>query len=128
GGPVVGRLVPPRTAPGPQEVEVPVRRGRVGQRLDEPRVLVGGVVDDEVHHQSHATPVYLGDQLLEVGHRAELGQDGAVVADVIAVVVVRGVIDRAQPDRVDAEVLQVVQSRGDAGDVTHPVAVAVGEG
>jgi hypothetical protein len=34
-------------------------------------VLVGGVVDHQVHDQLHAALVQRGDQLVEVGERAE---------------------------------------------------------
>ena len=38
-----------------------------------------------------------------------------------------GRVERAQPDRVDAEILQVIHFLGDAGDVSQPVAVHVFE-
>ncbi len=59
----------------------------------EPGVLVTGVVDDQVHHQFHATFVHRGQQPVEVGERAEERVDVLVVADVVAVVVVRRGID-----------------------------------
>ena len=76
----------PRRAP-----PVPVALGVVDARarLDEPRVLVGRVVHHEVHHQLHAPLVHRGQQLVELLERAEGRIDVAVVADVVAVVVVR---------------------------------------
>ena len=87
------------------------RFGLVGTTgLDEPRVLVGRVVDDEVHDELHAALVQRGDQLVEVVERAEQRVDVLVVADVVAVVVLRRAVDRREPDDVDAELVQVVEA------------------
>ena len=110
----------------PPPVPVPLGRVRVA-RLLEPRVLVRGVVDHEVHHDLDVAVVGRGDHLVEVCERAEQPVDVLVVADVVAVVVHRGGVDRRQPQHVDAEPLQVVQARRYAGDVAHTVAVAVRE-
>src|SRR5690606_31138797 len=48
--------------------------------------------------------------------------------DVVTGVLLRAGHERAQPDRVDAETLQVVQTAGDAGEVADPVAGGVREG
>ena len=55
-------------------------------RLQEPRVLIGGVVVDEIHDDAHVALLRFCDQLLHVGERAEVGMDAAIVADVVAVV------------------------------------------
>jgi hypothetical protein len=52
-------------------------------------VLVAGVVDDEVHDQAHPAGVQRGDELVELGQRAEERVDVLVVADVVAVVGLR---------------------------------------
>ena len=54
----------------------------------EPRVLVGGVVDDEVDDHPDAAVAGLVDQLDEVAERAERRVDGVEVGDVVAVVAV----------------------------------------
>ena len=91
-------------------------------------VLVGGVVDDEVDDEAHVALLDAGEHGVEVGHGAELGHDFAVVADVVAVVGVGGVVVGAEPDDVDAELLEVVELGGDAGEVADAVAVGVLEG
>ncbi len=53
--------------------------------------------------------VRAGDQLVEVGEGSEVGLHRAVVGDVVAPVGVGRDGDRAQPDRVDAQPLQVVE-------------------
>ena len=65
---------------------------------------------------------------VEVGERAEERVDVAVVGDVVAGVLLRRALERAQPDGVDAEVGEVVEVRRDAGEVADAVARAVGEG
>ena len=119
-----GRVAGARRAP-----PVPVALGVVRRRprLGEPRVRRAGVVDDEVHHQLHPARVQRRDQLVELLQRAEERVDVLVVGDVVAVVGHRRAVDRAQPDDVDAEQLEVVEVGQDAAEVTDPVAVAVGE-
>ena len=63
----------------------------------------------------------------EVLHRAEVGIDAAVVGDVVAVVAAGAGIERQQPERGDAEVLQIVELLGQAGEIADAVVVAVGE-
>ena len=93
----------------------------------EPFVLVGAVVGDEVDDDPQAQPVGLADHGLGVVQGAEHRVDGAVVGDVVAGVGLRGGVEGAEPDGVDAQVAQVRQPAADAGQVPHAVAVAVGE-
>ena len=51
----------------------------------------------------------------------------AVVAYVVPVVVVRRIVDRIQPDHVDAQILDVVQAGNDSLQIADAVAVAVHE-
>jgi len=57
-------------------------------------------------------------QGVEVSHRAELGHHHAVVADVVAIVDVGRVEVRAEPEDVDAELLQVVELGGDTRQIS----------
>ena len=65
--------------------------------------------------------------VVEVAQRAEDRVDVAVVGDVVAGILLRGSLERAQPQRIDAELDEVVEVRGDAGQVADAVAGAVGE-
>ena len=131
GAPVVrlGAALPRLPAAARRTPPVPVALRVVGggRRLDEPRVLVGRVVDDEVHDELHAARVQPLQQLVEVVERAEERVDRPIVADVVAVVVVRGGVDGREPDHVDAESLEVVEVLDDAPQVADAVAVAVCE-
>ncbi len=94
----------------------------------EPGVLVGRVVDDQVHHDPQAALVRLGEQFVHVLEGAEQRVDVLVIGDVVAVVVLRGPVDRGQPQHVHAEVGEVVEAAGDALQVADAVAVGILEG
>ena len=88
-------------------------------------MLVGGVVGHDVHDHFDAGLVRGLGHRVEVVHGAQSRVDVAVVDHVVAAVrQIRGV-ERGEPDRVDAEVLQVIHLLGDAGDVAESVAVDV---
>ena len=108
-------------------VEVAVRAVGVLPRGLEPRVRVGRVVQHEVGDDADAAAVRLLEQVHEVVDRAELGQHGAEVADVVAAVAQGRGVERGQPQAVDAEPLQVVELVGQAAEVARAVAVGVGE-
>jgi hypothetical protein len=116
GDPVVRRLVGGAVAP-----HVPIALGVVTAGLGrlEPRVLVGGVVGDEVDQQLHAAVVARAEQAVEVVERPEQGIDVAVVGDVVAEVGHRGPEEGREPECVDAEPRQVVEAFLDARQVTH---------
>ena len=66
-------------------------------------------------------------QQVELGEVAEDRVDVAVVGDVVAVVVLRRGIEGAEPDAVDAELLEIRQSGADAGEIADAVPGAVQE-
>jgi hypothetical protein len=67
------------------------------------------------------------EQLVEVGEAAEHRFDALVVADVVAVVVLRRGVDRREPYGVDPERGEMVEVGDDAGQVPYAVTVGVGE-
>ena len=100
--------------------------GVLARRL-EPRVLVGAVVHDEVGDDPHAALVRRVDELDEVADVPNSGSTAREVADVVAAVAQRRLVERQQPQAVDAEPLQVVELVGEAPQVAGAVAVGVGE-
>ena len=110
----------------------PVVRNALGPHvvlrvLAKPRMADRRVVRDEVEPELDPAPARIGDQRVEVVERAVLGVDAEVVGHVVAPVDVGGRKGRAQPDRVDAEPLQVVELRAHSAEVADPVAVRVAE-
>ena len=75
----------------------------------EPGMLVGGVVDGEFDHHPNAAGVGGLDEVAEVVEGAVGRVVGAVVGDVVAVVLERLRVERQQPERGDAEVGDVVE-------------------
>src|SRR6202011_988871 len=64
----------------------------------------------------------------EIFRGPESGIDGAVVVNVIAVIAAGRGVERQQPQRGDAEVLQIAELFGQASEIADAVIVAVGEG
>ena len=91
----------------------------------EPRVLVRGVVQHQLGDHAQAAMVRLDQEIFEVGQGAVHRVDAVVIGDVVTVILERRRIEREQPERGHAQVLQVIQPLGQAPKVPHPVAVAV---
>ena len=98
------------------------------KRAAEPFVLVGRVIDNEIHHNADASLFCLGNQLLKVCHRAKLGLNGGVVGNVVAVVIVGADVDGREPDGIDAKIGKMIQSLNNAAQIPHPVAGGILEG
>ncbi len=108
--------------------DVPVARARSGAAALgalEPGMLVGGVVDHELGDDTQAPPLGFVHEAAEVAHVAELRVDIAVVGNVIAVVAPGAGIEGQQPQGGDAEVAQIVEPLGQAGEVADAVMVRV---
>ena len=91
-------------------------------------MLVRGVVDDELGDDPHAALVRLGDQPLDVLQIAVGGVHRAIVGDVVAVVAQRRRVEGQEPDRGDAEFLDIVEPLQKPLEIADPVAVRIGEG
>ena len=113
------RVLVPLTGVAPDEV-VAVRAVGITPRLLEPLVRIRGVVHDQVGDDADAAAVGRVEQLDEVVDGAELGQHLVEVADVVAAVAQRRVVERRQPKTVDAKPFQVVEAFGQAAQVTAP--------
>ena len=83
---------------------------RVAARLLEPRVLIRGVVDDQVDDHADAALLRRVGELDEVAEGAVARDHPVVVGDVVAVVAAGRALERHQPDRGDAEPVQVVEA------------------
>ena len=82
----------------------------------------------EVENQAHAAGMAGFDERFNVGDCAVWWVYGFVVGDVVAHVVLWGVVHWGEPDDVDAEGADVVDFGDDAGDVAQAVTVGVGVG
>ncbi len=128
GDPVGGHLVAVRPLAGVEPEAFALGRPRPGgQRSLEPRVLARDVVRHDVDDGADAEGERLGDEELRIFQRAERRVDVAVVGDVVAAVGEGGRIPRVEPERVDAEFLQVAEPAADAPKVARAIAVGIGE-
>src|SRR5918999_1301529 len=103
-------------------------RVRRGDRGREPFMLRAGVIGDEIEQDPYPAPARVGDQSIEVLHRAQIGMDALVIGDVVTPIGVRRWHRRVQPEAVDAQPLEVVELLGDTAEIAHPVTVGVLEG
>ena len=126
--PVVRRLLAVRPAPVTEDEPGPLRAaGRSGQRGAEQRMGAGAVVRHQVDDDPDLVRGGVLDQAVEVRHGPEQRIHRAVVADVVTAVGQRRRVEGGQPDGVHAEVGQVPQPGPQPRQVTHAVAVRVGE-
>ena len=107
--------------------DIPVAFGVIfrGARFEKPRVLVRGMIHDQVENQPHAALMHALQQPVEIGHGAELRHDPLIVADVVPVIVVGRRVHRADPDKIDAEIFQVIELFNNPVEIANTVAVAV---
>ena len=76
-----------------------------------------------IHDDANVAFLRFAHHVLEVRHRAILRIDGFVVGNVVAEIHLRRRIHGRDPDRVNAEVFQIIQPRGNAIDVADTIAV-----
>src|SRR5262249_47189568 len=93
-----------------------------------PRVLIGGVIDDEVDEDADAALPRRRGEIGEVAERAVARIDRVVVADVVAVVAHRRALEGHEPRAGDAEAGEVVEPSLEPLKIAGAVAVGVHEG
>ena len=80
-----------------------------------------------IQHQVHDDPDILFfcfcDQLLHIIQGAEHGVDILIIRNIIPVVILRRPVDRREPDRIDSQIRQIVQTADNPPDITDAVTV-----
>ena len=107
------------------DIPVAMRGILCSARRLEPGVLVRGVVDDEVDDHADAALLAAMGELDEIAERAVARIDAVIVGDVVAVVLARRGLKRHQPDRGDAESMQVVDAAQQPLEVADTITVRV---
>ena len=102
--------------------------GIARKRAFEPLVFGRCMVEYHIKHKTDAACLCRADERIHILHRAEARIDGAVVRDIVAVVLLRRDEERSQPEEVDAELPQIVELGGDAIQIAESVAVHIVEG
>ena len=109
------------------DVAVVVQIRRIRGTLVEPGVLVRRMARHEVEQHVHAARVRRFEQRGEVVVGAIARGHFRVIADVVAGVAERRLVERVEPDRVASQLQQVIEVFDDAGDVSDAVGVRVRE-
>ena len=91
-------------------------------------MLVGGVIDDQIDDDAHAALRGTLGEFDKIAQRAIAWIDVVVVRDVVAAIAIRGGLERHQPDRRDAQAMQIVEAPREALKVSNAVAVRIHEG
>ena len=93
----------------------------------EPRMVGRGVVQHEIADHAQAARMRRIEEAAQVVQGAVVRMHVEIVGHVVAVVAARRRVVGQQPERVDAERYQIVQSREQAGEIADAVVVAVEE-
>ncbi len=110
------------------DIKVAVDRPWLGvPRALEPRMLVRGMVDHQLDDHPHAALMRRRDEAFDIGQRAVVRIDPAIVGDVVAVIQLRRRIERQQPDRVHPQLGDIVQPRDQAREIANAVVVRIKE-
>src|SRR5215813_2683220 len=108
--------------------DVPVARARAFRAALgalEPRVLVRCVIDDQLGDHPQASALGVLHEAAKIPHGAEYRVDVAVIGDVVAIVAAGARVEGQQPKRGNAEVVQVIETFGEADEVADAVAVRI---
>src|SRR5436190_19382840 len=90
-------------------------------------MLVRSMVDHQLRDDAQTAPLGLAHKRFEIAEGSVDRIDGIIIRDVIPIVLERRWIKRQQPQRRDAQVLQVIELLRQATKVTNAVRVAIEE-
>ena len=88
-------------------------------------MLIGTVVDDQIHDDLNAKFVCLGKHFIEIFECTKLRHDIPVITDIVTVVVLWGVKNRAEPDHIDSKILKVRELFNNTLEIAEAVPVGV---
>ena len=122
--PVAGQL---SVFDGPDIKIFPIFAIRILAGFFEPFMLVGAVIDDQIHDDVHIPfPGFL-QQSVHVLHGAEPGIDIVIIRNIISLIRQRGTVDGGEPENVDAQIFEVIQAADDTGQIPDAVSVGIAE-
>ena len=120
GHPVGGRQFTVFAATVTENVAIALgRSGAGGKRGFEPRMQVGGMIGNDVNNDFDTRRVRSLSEFVEIVHRAEFRVDIAVIVHVISAVGELARVEGAEPNRVNTQLLQVVDATGYACDIAE---------
>ena len=88
-------------------------------------MLIGSVVDNKIQNDLDTMLMSFLDQLIHVLVTSETCVDLPVITDIVTVVVLWGIKNRAEPDHIDPKVLKVGEFFNNALEIAEAVSVGV---
>jgi hypothetical protein len=79
----------------------------------------------EVENDLQVSSMGIGNQGIEVGKCAEEGMNIAVIRHIVAKIGHGRRKDRREPDRINSQIDQIIESGANAAQIANPVAIAV---
>jgi hypothetical protein len=108
------------------DIQLALRRpGRGATRFLEPRILIRGVIDDQLRDHTQPALMRRGKEGAEVIERSVVRVDVEIIRDVVAVIAQGRRIKREQPDRGHAQFLEIIEFLDQPAEIADAVAVAV---
>ena len=95
--------------------------------LKEPLVFIRGMVHHQIQHDLQMMLMRLLQQFIEISQSAEFIHDITVITDIVAIIIIRRFVDRAQPQYIHTQAFQIIQLRDDTSQIPNAVSVAVAE-
>ena len=90
-----------------------------------PRMLIRGVINDQLGDDLEAASMGFLHELLEIGHGAIVGMDVVIIRDVIPVVAHRRRVEGEQPERVHPQILEIIELLDQSAKIADTIIVAV---
>src|SRR2546430_14426261 len=88
-------------------------------------MLIGSMIDDEIDDDPDAALLAAMGEFDKIAERAVARIDAVVVRDVVAVVSAGRRLERHQPDRGDAEPVQIVEAPQQSLEIANAIAIRV---
>src|SRR5205823_733451 len=108
-------------------IPIAVFRFRVASRFLEPRVFIGGVINDQIDQDSHAPLLRAVSEFDEIAERPEAPIDVVVIGYVITSIAIGRRLEWHQPDCRDAQAMQIIEPACKALEIADAVSVRIHE-
>src|SRR5258705_10819814 len=107
--------------------DIPFAIGRIlrASRVTKPRMLVRGVIDDEIDDDANPTLAAAMGELDEIAQRAVTRIDAVIVGDVVAVIPAWRGLKWHQPDRGNAKSVQIIEPAKQPPEIAEAVGVGI---
>ena len=109
------------------DIPVGMATDAAGAAFHEPGMQVRCMGIDLIDQDFQAERMGAGDQRVEIGKRAKDRIDIAIIGNIIPEIAHRAGEEGGEPDGIDTEAGNIIEPRGDAGQIADAVVVRIGE-